>query len=279
MKLPRLLSGPALLWFSFFILAPLAIVCLVSFASRGTYGGITWHLDLTNYGRVFSADYLRILWVSLKLAAFTASSCLLVGLLAAWAMATASEKNRAMLLAMIALPFLTNLIIRVYAVKSVVGADGPLQFLLRTLHVPFDAYSLTANPTLVWYGMVSSYLPFSVLPLYGAFEKFDFTLVEAAQDLGAGSFRIFWTVIVPGLRQAVGGAFLLVFIPCLGEYVIPDLLGGAKTMLLGNLITEEFLRARDWPFGSALAVAMLGTLVLVLLVRQVFASRVGGAHE
>ncbi|MBX3033228.1 MAG: ABC transporter permease [Bdellovibrionaceae bacterium] len=263
------LGGPALAWLCFFILAPLGLVLLISFAQRGIYGGIQWDFGAGNYSRLFSPETLLIVWDSLRLAFFTAVVCVFLGLLSAWAMATASEKRRPWLLGLIALPFLTNLIIRVYAVKSVVAANGPLPFLLTSLGIEFDPFALTANSWLVAYGMISSYLPFAVLPLYGAFEKFDFTLVEAAQDLGAGPWKIFGKVIVPALRGPILGAFLLVFIPCLGEYVIPDLLGGAKSMLLGNLITDQFLKARDWPFGAAVSVGMMGLLVLTGLLLRV----------
>lgn len=272
MKLPRLLAVPAFLWFFSFILIPLGIVLAVSLAHRGIYGGIEWRFTFENYLRVFNFEDLWIVTESVRLALLTALSCLFIGLLCAWAMATAPEKMRTILLGLIALPFLTNLIIRVYSVKSVVGAEGPLNFWLHYFGVDYDPFALTANSALVWYGMVSSYLPFAVLPLYGAFEKFDFTLIEAAQDLGAGSWKIFWTVVIPSLRRSIAGAFILVFVPCLGEYVIPDLLGGARTMLFGNLITEQFLKARDWPFGSALAITMM-LLLLVALSIQYFWSR------
>lgn len=267
MKVSKALATPALIWLSFFILAPIFIIFLVSLAHRGTYGGIEWQWNFLNYLRAFSWDSLWILFESVKLALGTALVCSFVGLLAAWAMATANPSRRALLVSLIALPFLTNLIIRVYALKLFVGPDGPVQTTLNFLGVEFDPFLLTANPTLVWYGMVTSYLPFAILPLYGAFERFDFSLVEAAQDLGAGSGRIFWNVVLPAMARPMAGAFVLVLIPCLGEYVIPDLLGGAKTMLLGNLITEQFLKARDWPYGAAIAILMILLLFLVLLAQ------------
>ncbi|MBX3041739.1 MAG: ABC transporter permease [Bdellovibrionaceae bacterium] len=249
------------------------MVVILSFSTRGVYGGIEWTLSFASYERVFSVRTAQVLWQSFLLAFSTAVVCSVLGLLCAWYMTTVSSKWRPWLLGMIALPFLTNLVIRVYAIKHFVGVNGPVQFFLRAFEIPYDPFSLTANSWLVWYGLISTYLPFAVLPLYGAFEKFDFQLVEAAKDLGAGSWSLLVKVIAPALSAPLAGAFFLVFIPCLGEYVIPDLLGGAKTMLWGNLITEQFLKARDWPMGAALAVTLLGCFALILGVRSLLLAR------
>lgn len=263
MKLTRFLAGPVLLWFLVFVLIPLILVFIVSFTSRDVYGGIAWDFQFANYTRTFSTNYLKILWESLKLATLTTVLCLALGVLISWAMVTTSRSWRSFYLLAVSLPFLTNLVIRIYAIRFFVGYDGPLQNLLTLLKIPFDPFAFSQNEFLVGYGMVTTYLPFMVLPLYAAFEKFDFTLVEAAQDLGAGSGTILWQVILPGLRRALLSGALLVFIPALGEYVIPDLLGGAKTMLYGNLITQEFLKSRDWPFGSALSMVLILILAVI----------------
>lgn len=257
------LAWPALLWFLSFILVPLIIVIAVSFATRGTYGGFSWSLSLDNFQRSFSAAYLGIFFQSLIVAGTTTLLCAVIGVMMAWAMATAAPKYRYFYVCAVALPFLTNLVIRIYAIRVFVGFEGPLQSALTVLGIPFDPFSFSQNQWLVYYGMVTTYLPFMVLPLYGAFEKFDFTLVEAAQDLGAGPWKILFDVILPNLKKALLSGAILVFVPALGEYVIPDLLGGAKTMLLGNLITESFLKSRDWPLGSAISVLLILVLLLV----------------
>lgn len=263
-----LLTWPALLWFLSFIFVPLMIVAVVSFATRGTYGGFSWSFSFGNFQRSFSAAYLGIFLQSVVVAGLTTFSCAVIGVLMAWAMATATPKYRYFYLCAVALPFLTNLVIRIYAIRVFVGFDGPLQAALRALGIPFNPFSFTQNQWLVYYGMVTTYLPFMVLPLYGAFEKFDFHLVEAAQDLGAGPWQILLNVILPNLKKALLSGSILVFVPALGEYVIPDLLGGAKNMLLGNLITEEFLKSRDWPLGSAISVLLI--LVLLLVASALF---------
>ncbi|WP_413570021.1 ABC transporter permease [Bdellovibrio sp. HCB117] len=275
MRLRDFFLLPALLWFLTFILAPLMIVAVVSFATRGTYGGLEWTWTLQNYARIFNGPYLGIFFESVVLASLTTLLCLVLGILVAWAMATSPAPLRSLYVMAMALPFLTNLVIRIYAIRLFVGVEGPLQSALIFFDVPFDPYALTQNKFLVLYGMVTTYLPFMVLPLYGAFEKLDFTLVEASEDLGAGPWRTLFKVILPNLKKALWSGSLLVFIPSLGEYVIPDLLGGAKNMLFGNLITEQFLKSRDWPFGSALSVLLMILLLGVVFVVQ----RKGRARE
>lgn len=262
------LALPSLAWFALFIFIPLLLVLRLSLAERGTYGGIEWTWSAVNYARLFAPEMVWILAQSVILAGVTATACVILGVLAAWSMSAMPLRRRTRWLALIALPFLTNGLVRVLGVKSLLGMDGPVQVILRGLSIPHDPFWLTANPLLVFYGMIAAYLPFAVLPLYGALEKFDFMLVEAAQDLGAGPWRVLIDVLLPNLRPALAGAFALVFIPCLGEYVIPDLLGGAKTMLLGNLITEQFLRARDWPFGAAVSMVLILPLVALWGLRS-----------
>lgn len=276
MRLRSLLATPTLVWFVLFILVPLIVVSIVSFSTRGAYGGISWQLSLESYSLAFSATYFGIFIESLQMATATTVSCLAIGILVTWAIATVQAKWRRFFILALALPFLTNLVIRLYALRLFVGFDGPLQQALTVLHIPFDPFLLSQNKLLVYYGMVTTYLPFMVIPLYAAFEKFDFHLVEAAQDLGAGPWRILRTVIMPNLKKPIWSGSLLVFIPAFGEYVIPDLLGGAKTMLYGNLITQQFLKTRNWPLGSALAVLLM---ILLLVLALIVFKREGRRHE
>lgn len=262
-KRRSILALAAILWFLIFVFVPVLIVFAVSFATRGTYGGFEWTFNFENYLKIFSPNHFGILLESLEWAALTTGTCAVLGILMAWSIATAKPSLRHFYICAVALPFLTNLIIRIYAIRLFVGYDGPLQSALSFLGIPFDPFIFSQNPVLVYYGMVTTYLPFMIFPLYGAFEKFDFSLVEAAQDLGAGPWKIFSSVIVPLLKPALKSGSLLVFIPCLGEYVIPDLLGGAKTLLFGNLIAGEFLRSRHWPLGSSLSIVLIVILLLL----------------
>ncbi|MEK6554166.1 MAG: ABC transporter permease [Bdellovibrionota bacterium] len=266
-----ILGYPPFLWFLFFVVIPLSLVVILSFLTRGTYGGFDWILTFGNLGRVFEPVYLNIFLKSVKLSLLTAVSCLVLAYPMAWSMATASEPVRRFWILALAIPFMTNLIIRVYAIKLFVGIGGPLQNFLNWAGVIYDPFALSQNSVLVMYGMITTYLPFMVFPLYAALEKFDFSLVEAAQDLGASQTKILFSILIPNTSVAAINGFTLVFIPCLGEFVIPDLLGGAKSMLIGNLITEQFLKSRDWPFGAALSVVLIGLLILIpFALRRVF---------
>lgn len=262
----RFAAWPAKIWFLLFLVVPLGLIAVVSFLRRGTYGGVVWDLSFENYDKLLTSTLLIIGARTFFLAFNTAFCCVAVGLLCSWAMSAVSMPRRWMMLGLVSLPFLTNSMIRIIGLKFLVGADGPIQKALLVLGLQIDPYAFTANPILVMYGMVAAYLPFAILPLYGAFEKFDFTLIEAAQDLGASSWAQLAHVVIPILRKPLYQSFLLVFIPCFGEFALPDLLGGARTMLLGNLVVELFLKARDWPFGAAVAVLMLLTLALLSLV-------------
>ncbi|MGZ3742627.1 MAG: ABC transporter permease [Pseudobdellovibrionaceae bacterium] len=262
----RKLSGPALFWYGLFLIGPLLWIFLLSFQTRGTYGGIVWSPSLVNYAKVFEPSYLLIYFRSLLLAFSTAMGAVLLAVVLSWAVLCSPKNWRIFYLAALVLPFLINLIIRVYALRILLSYDGPLQTILRTFHIEFDPFSITSNSGLVFYGMITTYLPFAVLPIYSALSRFDFALFEAAVDLGATANQAFLRVVVPSLKGAMISAFALVFIPALGEYVIPDLLGGAKTMYMGNLLTEEFLKSRNWPLGSALAMSLIMILLLMLLI-------------
>lgn len=265
-----ILGYPALVWLMIFILVPVILVVILSLCQRGVYGGIEWGLSLQNYSRIFNLVYASIFFKTVALALLTATACLVIAYPMAWAISSFSQEWRMVFVISLAIPFLTNLIIRVYAIMLFVGMDGPLQSVLHFLGVDFDPYAISQNSALVAYGMVTTYLPFMVLPLYVALEKFDFLLIEAAEDLGASKLQILFQVIVPNTKVAAVNGFILVFIPCLGEFVIPDLLGGAKTMLAGNLITEQFLKTRDWPFGAALSILLIVTLLgLPFLLKRV----------
>lgn len=249
----------------------------MSLADRNPYGQTVWGLSLHNYLRLFDIGILRIFARTIFMATATAAVCASVGLIVAWAMATAPKEQRDLSLMVIVVPFLTNGLIRILGIKAFVSVGGPLDVLLETIGIPHDPFSFTANVYLVAVGLVICCLPFAVLPLYGAFEKFDFSLIEAAQDLGASQWTILSKVIFPVLFRPFMSGFFLVFIPCLGEYLTPDLLGGARTQLLGNVITDKFLKTRDWPMGCTLAM----TLVLILLIGQAIVSWTKGQknHE
>jgi spermidine/putrescine transport system permease protein len=265
LKANPVLILPALGWFLWFLLIPLSIIVIYSFATKGTYGGVIFRFNPDNYLRAADWIYLRIFWNSLKLASLTAFCCLLLGYPMAYVMATASLRVRTFLLMLVIIPFWTNFVVRAYAMKVLFGEYGPLNQIVMSLGLVREPIPLSNSDFSVWLGMVTNYLPFMVLPLYVALEKFDFSLLEAAKDLGASSWKVLWKVLIPLSKQGIVTGVLFVFTPALGEFVIPDLLGGARTMLIGNLITEQFLKSRDWPFGAALSLLLM-LLVMVSLV-------------
>ena len=257
-------------WFLWFLLIPLAIVLFYSFNTKGTYGGVVYRLTLDNYVRATDWIYLRIFWNSLKIATLTALSCLVIGYPMAYVMATSSLRIRSLLLVLVVIPFWTNFVVRAYAIKLLLGELGPVNQVALALGLIHEPILFSNSAFSVWLGMVTNYLPFMVLPLYVALEKFDFTMLEAAKDLGASGPKALWKVLIPLTKPGIITGTIFVFTPALGEFVIPDLLGGARTMLIGNLITEQFLKTRDWPFGSALSLLLIlivmGCLVVYLRV-------------
>ncbi|MBX2996653.1 MAG: ABC transporter permease [Bdellovibrionaceae bacterium] len=248
---------PALLWFAVFLVGPLVQVLGLAFQKRGLYGGIEFVFGFQNYLRSFNPVYFEILVKSLLLASLTSVLCLAISLPLAWGMTGFSPRRKQMILIVLAVPFFMNMIARIYALKTFLHVDGPVARVLAFMGVEGDLLNLSQNFPLVMYGLVTAYLPYMLLPIWIQMEKTDPSLIESAMDLGASPWQAFRQVLVPSLRPAIASGLLLVQVPVMGEYVIPDLLGGAKTMLVGNLISEQFLKARDWPFGAALGIEML----------------------
>jgi spermidine/putrescine transport system permease protein len=253
-------------WLTLFMLGPLFFVLLVSFQEKGLWGGIVWNWTGSNYARALDPLYLSVFLSSLKLAIMTALSCLALAFPMSWFMATIRREFRALVLGIVLMPFISNFVVRTYALKFLIGVEGPLNRFFTGLGIIQTPLFLEDVRLAVWFGMVTNYLPFMVLPLYVALERFDVSLIESARDLGANSFQVFVRVVWPLAKPAVRTGFVLVFVPALGEFVIPDLLGGGKTMYMGNLLSEQFLKARDWPFGASLCVMMLSIVIFVSLV-------------
>lgn len=262
-----ILLGPATLYLIVFFVLPLLIVLVYSFLSRGPYGQVVWTFNLQNYVRVFDPLYFSILWRSLLFALGNTLVCLLLSYPFAYYIARLENaRRRNLLLILVMVPFWTNFLVRTYAWRVILGTDGPLNGLLLWLGVIREPLPLIFNGGAVMVGLVYGYLPFMVLPLYAAIERLDFSLVEAAQDLYANGRQAFLRVLLPLSMPGIIAGSILVFIPSLGAFITPDLLGGAKTVMIGNLIQSQFLTARDWPFGSAFSVLlMLAVLGATLL--------------
>jgi spermidine/putrescine transport system permease protein len=272
------LLTPATFWLGLFFLVPLLFILAYSFGTSGVYGGITLGFNPGNYLRVFEPLYLEIVGRTFVIALTNTLLCLLLGYPLAYFIALKGGRRKSTLLLLVMIPFWTSLLLRVYAWVVILGGNGIANQTLQFLGITDGPINLIFTPQAVLMGMVYSYLPFMILPLYAALEKFDVRLMEAAQDLGAGRWQTFWRVTFPLSMPGVIAGSILVFIPSAGEFVIPDLLGGARTVLIGNLIQQQFLAARDWAFGSALAIMLAVLLVgaIMFYVRKVGAEKLEG---
>ena len=264
------ISLPAYVYLVLFFAIPLVLVLVYSFASRSSTGRTLledWNLD--SYGRLFSDLVLEISARSLLLALVTTLLCLLVSYPFAYYIATRSPRVRNVLLVLVMIPFWSNFLVRTYAWRVILGSDG----LASQISQAFGGDEIRVLFTIwaVLIGLVYGYLPFMVLPLYAAIERLDWSLVEAARDLYANGFTAFRKVTLPLSMPGVVAGSILVFIPSLGAYVTPAILGGARETLLGDYIVSQFLTARNWPFGSALSFAVM----FVMLLATIFYFRAG----
>jgi spermidine/putrescine transport system permease protein len=259
-----LLSG-SLFWLVGFFLVPLAYLLAVSFAARSPYGTLAWTLGLGNYARAFQPLYLEVYWRSFWMALMTTALCALLGFPVAYTLALqVSSRWKSALLMLVVIPFWTSFLIRTYAWMVILRSEGVVNNILLSLHVIHEPLRLLYTPLAVMIGLVYGELPFMILPLYAVLQKLDPTLLEAAQDLGAPRWSTFRRVTLPLSAPGLMAGSVLVFIASVGAFITPDLLGGARTMMVGNLIQNQFAVARDQPFGSA--VAFLLTLVVLVLV-------------
>ncbi|MBZ5608856.1 MAG: ABC transporter permease [Acidobacteriia bacterium] len=246
-------------------LAPLAIICAYSFETRGAYGGISLPWTTESYQRLADPIYLAILWRSFWIAGLATLLCLLFGFpLALFISRSAERKN--LYLSLVILPFWTSFLVRTYAWMFLLRDTGLINTLLQKLGLIHDPLPLLYNDGAVVLGLVYSYLPFVVLPLYATIERLDPNLLEAAADLGARPLATLTRVVLPLTAPGIRAGAILTFIPCLGAYLTPDLLGGGKSVMIGNLIQNQFTSARDWPFGSAISLALMAIVMALLML-------------
>jgi len=244
-------------------LAPLAIILAYSFETRGAYGGLSLPWTAESYARLADPIYLGILWRSFWIAGLSTVLCLVLGFPLALFISR-SGKRKHLYLSLVILPFWTSFLVRTYAWMFLLRDTGLINTLLQSLGLIHEPLPLLYNDGAVVLGLVYSYLPFMVLPLYATLERLDRTLLEAAADLGARPWATLTHVMVPLCAPGIRAGAILVFIPCLGAYLTPDLLGGGKSVMIGNLIQNQFTTARDWPFGAAISLALMA-IVMVLL--------------
>lgn len=269
-RLAALLT-PGMLWLVLFFALPLVIILIYSVMTNGPRGNIVWQFTLGNYYDLFTRSvyvnaYLRSIWISVLITLI----CLLLGYPLALFIVRQPPRWRTVLLFLVLIPFWTNFLVRIYAWQIILANNGLINSTLAGLGLPRLTLLNTEGATLL--GLVYGELPFMVLPLYAALDRFDFTLMEAAADLGASRSRAFWRVMLPMTMPGVAAGAVLVFIPTIGQFVVSELLGGAKVDYIGNLIQRLFLRSNppNWPLGSAMAMVMM--LVLLALILLYFRS-------
>lgn len=247
-----------------FFVVPLGILFVYSFLRRGTYGGIEVSLTVGNYTRVFDPLYFEPLLRSGITSLISTVLCLLIGYPLACYIARQSEARKRRLLVLVMLPFWTDFLVRTYAWMLILRTEGLLNTLLLYLHLINQPVEILFTQTAVIIGLVYGYLPFMVLPLFASLDKLDPALAAAAEDLGASPLKRFLHVTLPLTRPGILAGCILVFVPTFGAFITPDLLGGAKNMMIGNLIKDQFLSARDWPFGSALSFVVMAIVMGLL---------------
>jgi spermidine/putrescine transport system permease protein len=273
-----LLTVPALVVIGLFMVGPLLLMAYISLLERGSSGGVQWGIhtaeayvsflferDLDD-SLVLNTDYLQIFLRSFWLAGLTTAITFLVGFPTALAIALAPPKRRNLLIFLVTIPFWTNLLVRNYAWILLLRNNGLVETILRGLGVTDQPLDVLYTPAAILVGLTYSYLPFMVLPIFASLEKLDWRLVEAAFDLGANRWMALRRVILPLSAPGIIAGCILVFIPGLGAYVTPELLGGSKSLMIGNLIQSQFGAARNWPFGSALSFALLAIVLVAMIV-------------
>ena len=271
-----LLLGPLVLWLGLFVLLPTLLLVLTSFSGRDELGRVVYSFTLDNYRRCFDPTWLSIFWNSILYARLATGICVGVGYPAAYTIGRASPANRRLLLTLVMVPFWTSFLIRTYAWISILSQEGLVNSLLLSSHILPAPLSMMYTPFAIVLGLVYNYLPFMILPIYTSVEKLDNSLVEAAYDLGAGPLRAFSRVIIPLTQPGITAGALLVFVPAIAMYAITTLMGGGSNPTIGEVIQNQFTRARNQPFGAALGVLLM---LLFLICFFVLGRKKASAHS
>ena len=280
---------PGVVYLIALVFLPLVIIFVYSFLSRAKLGvGVKWQFSLTPYtellfseslsgGRSFDPTYLQIIANSFWYAIITSVVCLVLSIPIALWLATRAPERRTALVFAVTIPFWTSLLIRTYSFIIILNDNGPINGLLKGIGIIDEPIAMLYTPFATVVGLVYTFLPFMILPIYASAERFDFRLAEAAYDLGAAKWTVLRRVVLPSIRPGIIAGMVLVFIPALGSYLAPELLGGGKTSMIANVIAAQFGASRNWPFGAALSVLLLVITLLVLIVFAVVAKRASRA--
>jgi spermidine/putrescine transport system permease protein len=270
-RYPARLTLPILAYDAIFFLGPLAILIVFSFAETVGFGQVSYALSGGNFRQLWDSLYLDIFKTTLEMAAIGTVLTLLVGYPMAYWMARCLTNGKSLALILVIIPFLTSFLIRTYAWFIILDPNG---YLVRAVHdLGYSGWRPLYSTQAIGIGLVYGYMPLLILPVYASLERMDWSLVDAALDLGASPFRAFRQVTIPLTLPGLVTGVLLVFIPMTGEYVIPSLLGGGKREFVGNAVGDQFLAAQNWPFGAAMAIALMLVLSVFLIVYLTFATR------
>ena len=284
------LLAPATFFIALFLFLPLSLVITYSFLEKAQFGGVIWKFSLAAYEQlafehdIFTGElsvnlaYAGIILRSLLHAISATVLCALVGVPMAYYIATLSPRHQSMMLLLITVPYWVNLLVRTVSMLFIIRNEGPLNTFLIWLGLILEPLHIAYTNTAIQIGLVYSYLPFMVLPIYAAVERFDFRLLEAAHDLYAGRWTALVTVLIPAIAPGIVAGAILVFIPCIGAYIAPDLLGGGKELMIGNTIALQFQSSRNWPFGASLSVILM-SIVLIALFLLARMARHGKGHK
>lgn len=276
---------PGTFWLTVFFIIPLGLIWLMSFGEKTSLVDIEITGTLANYIRTFDAVYLQIFWKSIWFSVLSTALCLLIAYPIAFGICFSPPKWKPYLLLAVILPFWINLLIRTYALIAVFRTRGYLNFTLEwlwdlafldVLIGPYQPLELLYNNAAVIVGLVYVFMPFMVLPLYATIERLDRSYLEASLDLGASQFRTLWSVTIPLTMPGIVSGIILVFIPTLGSFLTPDLLGGANAIMIGNVIERQFKAANDWPFGAALSFLLMYATFGALALRSVLSGKKKG---
>ena len=268
----NILIIPGIAWITIFLFIPCLIVISYSFFERGVYGGIEYNFNFNNYFRVAEYTYLKILLNSAKIAFLSATIAVLIGYPAAYFIHLSPSKYQMILLFLVMLPFWSNYLIRTYAWMVLLNNQGIINTILMNSGIITEPINILYTQSAVIIGLVYNYLPFVVLTIFSSVSKLDKSLIEASKDLGAKSFSTFFKIILPLTLPGVAAGFVFVFVLSIGNFITPDLLGGGKFLMIGNLIYDQYLSARDWPFGSSLSFVLI-SIMLLLLFAQAYVVR------
>lgn len=274
-----LFLAPGLGWLALFLLVPVGLVAAYSLFERGVYGGVVHELTADNFVRAADPLYLGVLLTSAKVAGFAAIAALLLGYPAAYAIARGPCRLQTPLLFLVMLPFWSNYLIRTYAWIVLLNKEGLANQALRALGYDGPAIDMLYTEATVVVGLVYNYLPFVILAVYASLSRLPDELWEASEDLGARGHNTFLRIILPLSLPGVAAGAVFVFVLSIGNFVTPDLLGGGKVQMVGNLIYDQFLTARDWPFGAALSLILIAVMMLLLFAQAVAVNRAQGAHR